>query len=612
MLRLFLFLLAPIALAEGRIHASAWREVVRAGNAAELHVVFRPGVPFDEARHAILAAGGSVDLLATRFLPSHRVITRAPRASLEALALDDRVVAVVGPRRFRLRNDNAVSAAVSHVTDLYEAPYGLSGSGMAVSLFELAEAQASHPEFGGRLHIAPSTAGGTLGDRRHATHVAGTIGAAGLRAGAKGMAPAATVHQFCVPYPGVNDCTGDWLALKDEQLAPLGIVVDNNSWGYYLGWSDGEPPVWYGQEDYFGAYELTETALLDRISADRGILFIHSAGNDGTVPTALRFDTWKRHLHVDENGDAVVGQQLCVTRDGSGGDCPGFCNAGCELALHHAQTPFDTMGMTASAKNVIAVGAVSTDLSIASLSSRGPAKDGRVKPDVVARGIGVLSTEPTNRYGVANGTSMAAPAVTGIAALLAEQWRRSHPGTNPTPEVLKALLIAGTDDLGNAGPDYTFGFGLVNAKRSVDLIVENRVQSFALEQSGTHEIRVAVDAPQHLRLVLNWPDPPIPYLGGDDIAQKALVNDLDLQVIDPAGNTILPWTLNKDDVDAPAVRGVNVVDPTEMIDIADAMPGIYRVIAIAKSVPEGPQTAVLVTSAPVVVSKALPKRRALR
>lgn len=85
-----------------------------------------------------------------------------------------------------------------------------------------------------------------------------------------------------------------------------------------------------------------------------------------------------------------------------------------------------------------------------------------------------------------------------------------------------------------------------------------------------------------------------------------------MKIVDPAGNTILPWTLNRDDVNAPATRGVNDVDPVEMIDIPNATPGTYRVLATGTSVMEGPQTAVLVTSARVYVERQLPKRRAMR
>ncbi len=604
---LALLFVAPLhAGIPAKIHASAWR-------ATSHTIVFYRGVSFDDARATILAAGGSLEALTTRFLPAQRIEAQIPPSSLQALASDDRVLAIAGRRRFRVGTDNAATAAQSHVRELYDPPYGLSGSGVAVSLFELGEVQESHVEFGGRLDVAPTTVGGTPGSRRHATHVAGTIGAAGLRADAKGMAPAVTIHQFCVPDPaGSNQCVGDVFGLKDDELPPRQVIVDNNSWGYILGWLDGELAVWLGQDAYWGAYDLVYTAPLDEISNEQGILFVHSAGNDGSLPVSLRLDLFQRHLHADENGDAIAGQFFCVSRNKSGSDCPALpCNAGCEMVTHHPSTPFDTMSATGSAKNVISVGAVDSNRAIASFSSRGPAKDGRVKPELVARGVGVLSTEPANRYGTANGTSMAAPAVTGIAALLAEQWRRSHPGVDPTPAQLKALLIAGTEDLGNPGPDYTFGFGLVNAKASIDFILGDRVRTFSFSQGQTQEVALAVDAPQDVRVVLNWSDPAIPYLGGQDVAEKALVNDLDVQVIDPAGNTILPWTLNKDQASANAVRGVNTVDPTEMIDIPNAVPGIYRVIVSGKSVAEGPQTAVLVASAHVV-TRFQPKRRAAR
>ncbi len=603
-----LLFLAPLAQA-AKIHPSALREASHAHDLADLNVIFYGGVSFDDARAAILAAGGSID--ASRFIPSQRIEAKIPPSALESLASDKRVLAIVGPRRFRIATDNAVTAQLSHVTEVHAAPYGLTGAGVAVSLFELAEAQVSHVEFGGRLLRAPTTMGGTLGDKRHATHTSGTIGASGVRASAKGMAPAVTIHQFCVRDIPANACEGNWLTLKDESLSPLHVIADNNSWGWILGWQDGAQPVWHAGDVYWGAYDLIYAAPLDEISNERGILFVHSAGNDGALPSAIRLDVWGMHLHVDDDDNPIQGQRFCISRNGSGTDCPTTCNAGCEATPHHPLTPFDTMGATASAKNVISVGAVDANLNIASFSSRGPAKDGRVKPELVARGIGVLSSVPTDSYSTANGTSMSAPAVTGIVALLTEQWRRSHPGTDPTPTQLKALLIAGADDLGNRGPDYTYGFGLVDARGSVDLIRDDRVHTLTLAQSNTREVPFVVDEPSSVRVVLNWSDPAIPYLGGEDIAAKALVNDLDVKVIDPAGNTILPWTLNKDDVNALAVRGVNTVDPTEMIDIVGAMPGVYRVIVRGTNVVQGPQTAVVVTSVTPTPGAGLPKRRAV-
>lgn len=585
--------------ADQKLHPSAVRAAVR-HTAASLNVVFHRDVPFDEAREAILAAGGALDVFTVKYLPSHRIEARVPSASLRALAEDERVFAIAAKRNLKIAVDNAVTAQTSHVTELYSAPYGLTGAGVAVSLFELAAAQSSHPEFGGRMTVQAS--GGSSADRRHATHVAGTLGAAGLNPAAKGMAPKVAIHEFCVPVFGLNQCLGDWLTIKDEQLQTRGVVADNNSWGYVWGWEEGSPPIWNQGDASWGAYDLELTSPIDEISIDRGVLFVHSSGNDGNLPIGLGTE-WRTHIHWDPDSMEDLPGTYCVSKDGSGTDCPtATCTAGCEKSLHHPLTPFDTLGTTAAAKNILAVGAVNTDLTIIGFSSRGPAKDGRVKPDVVARGSNVFSTVPENSYTNLNGTSMAAPAVTGMAALLTEQWRRTF-GANPRPEHLKALLIAGTEDIGNPGPDYTFGFGLVNAKKSVDLIRNNegnlhiRDLSFAQGTTDQVEVPIVVEQTQNVRVVLNWADPAIPYLGGNVIvAPKALVNNLDLRVVDPSGNAWQPYVLDLGNPQAAATRGVNNVDNVEMVEIPNAAPGTYRIVATGTRVTEGPQRAVLVTS----------------
>ncbi|HYI10371.1 MAG TPA: S8 family serine peptidase [Thermoanaerobaculia bacterium] len=598
--------LEPLTAAR-KIHRSALRELGRGKTWAEINVIFHDDVTFEEARTAIAAAGAAMaDPLKLKFSPSQRIQATIAPAAVDALAADERVLTIAGVPRWKVKTDNAISAALSHVTEIQAAPYNLTGAGVTVSLFELAEAQASHPEFGGRLTLAAS--GGTGSDKQHATHVAGTIGASGVNAAARGMAPGVRIHQFCVSTPCGGRLT--FLEDKEDNLKPLGIVVDNNSWGFVLGWSDeGGFPVWNDAEEYFGAYDLIVGAPLDKFTIQQGILFVHSAGNDGNFQTFS--SSVSEHRHVDGEGEVISNRLFCYSPNGSGNDCPSACNGGCETVHHDPKTPFDTLGVTAAAKNVIAVGSLNTvtgQPAISSFSSRGPAKDGRVKPDVVARGSNVLSTSPTNEYSRLGGTSMASPAVTGIAALLTEQWRKTNGNANPTPAILKALIIAGAEDLGNPGPDYTFGFGLVNAQKSADLIIANgtlnnhvRNLSFTDGAGQSFETSILVAQAQNVRAVLNWSDPPIAMIDlEDDIAEKALVNDLDLKVIGPDGTEHRAWVLDPVQFKNNATRGTNIIDNVEMVEIANAAPGVYRVVATGTRVSEGPQTAVLVTSAAAV------------
>lgn len=601
-----------------KLQASVLHEAAKAKPYARVAVIFYDDVDFDSARAAIVDAGGALDdLFKLQFSPARRLSARVPPSALDTLANDERVMTIIGPPRKKPRSENLVSGLVSQVDVVQAAPYGLSGEGVTVSLFELAQGQATHPEFQGRLTV--HALGGTASDKSHATHVAGTIAAAGVNNLAKGMAPKATIHQFCLAIEGQNQCTGDWVDDKDTQLQPLGITADNNSWGYELGWFDEDGyPVWDGSDLYYGSYQPEYGGpFIDDISIARNVLFVHSAGNDGN---SGGFSTeWSEHRHTDEDGETITSEVFCYSKNNSGTDCPAQCNgtnpetglaAGCEKLeeRHHEQVPYDTVGVTASAKNVIAVGAVSGipgNVVIASLSSRGPAKDGRVKPDVVARGVNVFSAVPTDAYERKQGTSMASPVVTGIAVLLTEQWRKTFGGVSPLPQQLKALILAGAVDLGNPGPDYTYGFGLANAKNSVDLILADagngsRIRTLTFPQGGapqTRELTLTVTQPQNLRVLVNWPDPPTIMLADAEITDSVLINDLDLKVIDPSGATHLPYVLDRVAFTANATRGVNKVDNTEEVEIANAPAGVYRVQVTGTTVAEGPQAAVLVSTA---------------
>ncbi|MHC1631829.1 MAG: S8 family serine peptidase [Methanotrichaceae archaeon] len=118
-----------------------------------------------------------------------------------------------------------------------------------------------------------------------------------------------------------------------------------------------------------------------------------------------------------------------------------------------------------TAKNVITVGAVDSGGNIFQRSSRGPTPDGWIKPDLVALGVNVTSARAGSICGqsTVSGTSMAAPQVAGAAAVLLGKY------SNLDPANVKKILLMSADDLGVPGPDNTYGWGLLNLSRALNL-----------------------------------------------------------------------------------------------------------------------------------------------
>ncbi|MDQ4078116.1 MAG: S8 family serine peptidase [Chloroflexota bacterium] len=129
---------------------------------------------------------------------------------------------------------------------------------------------------------------------------------------------------------------------------------------------------------------------------------------------------------------------------------------------------------------VLTVGAIDPSGTIAAFSSRGPVTvdgSGRVKPDVVAPGVDILSSFPKSTYRIESGTSMAGPHVAGVVALMWSANPDLIGDIERTEQILLETAQPLPEPLQSCGaldtlPNNTFGYGLVDAYRAVERALE--------------------------------------------------------------------------------------------------------------------------------------------
>lgn len=258
-----------------------------------------------------------------------------------------------------------------------------------------------------------------------------------------------------------------------------------------------------------------------------------------------------------------------------------------------AQGYFTITGGYKAGKNVIATGNVEKDDDLAGSSSRGPSEDGRIKPDIVAVGTSVNSTQPDDTYDNFTGTSMACPGAAGTLATLWQAYRSLNGGNDPYSALMKAVLLNTADDLGNFGPDFRFGFGRINARRAYNVISGNQfiIDSVANGVTNTHIITVPVGT-QRLKAMLYWHDK-----DGNPASSIVLVNDLNLRVVDPNMVVYNPWVLNNAPnvaaLNTPAVRTNDSLNNVEQVTIDSLISGNYELRVNGFDIPQGLQKYVI-------------------
>jgi uncharacterized repeat protein (TIGR01451 family) len=508
-----------------------------------LDVRFFADVSPDEALRVLETYGAAVE---TKLIDFNRFLIRVDPGAIAALSGEDGVqwITEASPPK---TTDNDGTRARTNVDTVQAAPYDLSGADVDLGVWDSGKVD-THVDFSGRLTVVDSSA--SVSD--HGTHVAGTMAGDGSNSvnqgGAasqwRGMAPGADIFS----YKWDNNLTD-----HNGAINTYGIELSQNSWGYTVDEGAFDNCYLYGNYDYDAPdYDDIITGLYGK-----RIAVVFSAGN--------------------ERNDGDCGMSTV----------PPYIN-------------YATVGPPATAKNVIAVGATnSNDDSMTTFSSWGPMDDGRIKPDVVAPGCEstgegyIHSTLPGNVYGGPGwcGTSMAAPAVSGISGLLIQQYRSTF-ASDPLPSTLKALLVQTALDMNdgttyyNPGPDYASGYGRLDAQAAVDEIIAGHVRQDQLSNGQTDVFTVDVVAgTPTLKVTLAWDDEP-----GAVNANPALVNNLNLVLVEPNGTTThLPWVLNPANPSNNATTGTDNVNNLEQVEVNNPAAGTWEVRVIGAAVPVGPQ-----------------------
>ncbi len=496
-----------------------------------------------------------------------------------------------GSPKYYTTYNNIIAAATTRANQLWAGgASGLNLSGSSanmkdkLAIWDGGKVLSTHVELIGRIKQvdAPSSTSD------HSTHVTGTMMATGVNPIAKGMAYGL---QEILAYDFNNDVSEMTTAASTNN-----IILSNHSYGIIAGWyynsapSDGSAARWEFEgrstdnEDYkFGYYDAVSKQLDDLAYNAPYYLIVKAAGNNRS-----------------ENGPAVGSPYWRYNASGT------MAAAGNRPSGISNNDGYDIIPMDANAKNILTVGAVNgittgytkpSDVVMSSFSSWGPTDDGRIKPDLVADGVNVTSCVATGNsdYASESGTSMATPNTTGSLFLLQEYYSQLKAGAFMRSATIKGLAIHTAEEAGTApGPDYMFGWGLLNVEKGAAVIKSAVISNNAdtskhllyeniLANGGTFTKTVIASGKGQLSATICWTDVSgavTPTANALNDRTIKLVNDLDIRIT-KGTTTYYPWTLDPNNPSFSAVKGDNIRDNVERIDIDSVVPGQIYTITIS-------------------------------
>ncbi|HEY6817063.1 MAG TPA: S8 family serine peptidase [Croceibacterium sp.] len=435
------------------------------------------------------------------------------------------------------------------------------GNGQIVAVcdtgFDKGSTSNVHPAFAGRvMGVIPLGRPSGNDPDGHGTHVAGSVLGAGNSA-AMGGPITGPAPQARLLMQSVLDASGGLGGLPNDlnalfgQAYGQGARIHTNSWG---------APV-------FGTYTSYSADVDEFVWNRRDMVILFSAGNEGT----------------DGNANGVID-------NGSIGS-PGTAKNCITVGASESLRPTISKRWGQPWPQDFPVNPIRNDLwanndqGLAAFSSRGPTRNQRIKPDVVAPGTAILSahsrdanvgsfwgpsTDPA--YCFMGGTSMATPIVAGCAALV----REFLDGT-PSAALVKAMLINGAIDLrgqytpSETGPTPNFeeGFGRVNMPLTVGpypagVTVTRFDEDRELRAGEEWDTQIALAAQGNLKVTLVWTDPP----------GEALQNDLDLIVVGPDG-------VERHGNMPPGSAAFDRLNNVEQVAWTSAPAGTYRIVVRA-------------------------------
>ena len=536
---------------------------------------------------ARLAAAGASDLRATPAKRWGLVRGVLPAAAAAELAALPEVQWIEHHETPRILNDVARAADRLNV-EAVQSGHGLDGTGQIVAIadtgLDTGDTNTLSPDFAGRLlHVFDTGRLTNWSDTYyHGTHVAGSLLGTGAASGGRyrGAAPGAQLVFQSI----MNSAQGLNLPddLNDFYRPPYdrGARIHSDSWGSAVA----------------GQYT-ADAMTTDEFIWDHPDQFVaYAAGNDG----------------IDGDYDGVVDLRSL--------DAPASAKNVLAVGASESGRPPGGGGMTARTygsawRYDYPVPPIYNDLissspgggpqGLAAFSSRGPAADGRTKPDVVAPGTDVVSVrsrassavgwgvlgENTN-YCFMGGTSMATPLAAGCAALVRQHLVADRGFSQPSAALIKAALAGGARSLspGQYGtnefreipefprPNSVEGWGQIDVAGTLfpadgrqAAVIDGPI---GLETGASNVLAFVVRSNAPLTAVLAYSDYPSALS-----AAANLVNNLDLRLVDPAGGTRYPNGL----------AGPDALNNLESIDVASAATGRWTLVVSGRNVPQGPQ-----------------------